>query len=299
MEAFWLSEFNRCPECGSKNVLNDCNSGEVVCTTCGLVLGEGEFAPPAGRVPKLESNSPFAFTSFAVGTEIASTQRTELNVAQDIDRVIQKLELPRSLQQTAINYVRKVRRMMRQQKDTKIRLTRMELTVVSVWNAVKVSNYPLSADEYVKKLQGVFNVENLMKIEKRAGIFVKIENRVPDADLVIGHINRIAAKLECIIDSAYASKVSSYAMQIVLANPGVITNRKANLVAASALLAADELLAKRLHVKPVAEAANTGTGSVSELVATCKKYAPPLPKECAALKFSSYLFKDGSFGVKA
>ena len=62
---------------------------------------------------------------------------------------------------------------------------------------------------------------------------------------------------------------------------------------------ADELLAKRLHVKPVAEAANTGTGSVSELVATCKKYAPPLPKECAALKFSSYLFKDGSFGVKA
>ena len=294
-----MSEFERCLECGSPSVLHDCDSGEVVCRGCGLVLGEGEFAPPADRLPKVEPSSPFAYTSFAVGTEISSSQRTELNVAQDVDRVIQKLELPRSMQQVAINYMRKLRRLMRQQKDTKIRLTRMELTVVSVWHAIKVSNYPLTADEYVKNLHGVFDVENLMKIEKRASIFVKIENRVPDVGLVIGHINRIAAKLEGIVDGAYASKVSSYAVQIVLANPGVITNRKANLVAASAMLAADELLGKRLHVKPVAEAANAGTGSVSELVGTCKKYAPALPRECAALKFSSYLFKEVNFGVKA
>ena len=294
-----MSEFDKCPECGSQSVLHDCNSGEVVCMSCGLVLGEGEFAPPAERIPKFEPNSPFAYTSFAVGTEIESTQRTELNVAQDVDRVIQKLELPRSLQQVAINYVRKIRRLMQHQKDTKIRLSRMELTVVSVWNAVKVSNYPLSADEYVRKLHGVFDVENLMKIEKRASIFVKIENRVPDANLVIGHINRITAKLEGIVDSAYANKVSSYAVQIVLGNPGVITNRKANLVAASALLAADELLGKRLHVKIVAEAANAGTGSVAELVGTCKKYAPPVPKECAALKFGSYLLREVNFGGNA
>ncbi len=266
---------------------------------CGLVLDEVEFAPPADRIPKRESNSPFAYTSFAVGTEIASTQRTELNVAQDIDRVIQKLELPRSLQQIAINYMRKLRRVTRQQKEAKIRLTRTELAVVSVWNAIKVSNYPLSAGEYIKKLQGIFNVEKLMKIEKRASFFVKIENRIPDAELVIGHINKIIAKLEQAVDSAYASKVSSYAVQIVLANPGIITNRKANLVAASALLAADELLAKRLHLRPVVQAANTGAGSVSELMATCKKYAPPLPKECAAIKFTSYLFKDsGRFDDK-
>ena len=294
-----MSEFEQCPECGSMSVLHDCDSGEVVCRGCGLVLGEGEFAPPADRIPKVEPSSPFAYTSFAVGTEIASSQRTELNVAQDVDRVIQKLELPHNLQQMAINYMRKLRRLMRQQKDTKIRLTRMELTVVSVWHAVKVSNYPLTADEYVKNLHGVFDVENLMKIEKRASLFVKIESRVPDADLVIGHINRIAAKLEGAFDSAYVNKTSSYAMQIVLANPGVITNRKANLVAASALLAADELLGKRLHVRIVAKAANAGTGSVSELVSTCKKYAPPLPKECAALKFSSYLFKEVNSGAKS
>jgi transcription initiation factor TFIIIB Brf1 subunit/transcription initiation factor TFIIB len=293
-----MNEFDQCPECGSQNVLHDYDSGEIVCRGCGLVLGQGDFAPPADRVPKLESHNLFAYTSFSVGTEIASTQRTELNVAQDVDRVIQKLELPHSLQQVAINYTRKLRRLMRQQKDTKIRLSRIELTVVSVWHAIKVSNIPLSADEYVEKLQELFDVDNLMKIEKRASIFVKIENRIPDADLVVGHINRIAAKLEALVDSAYASKVSSYAVQIVLANPGIITNRKANLVAASALLAADELLGKRLHVKIVAKAANTGIGSVAELVTTCKKYAPPLPKECAALKFSTYLLKGVNFGVK-
>jgi transcription initiation factor TFIIIB Brf1 subunit/transcription initiation factor TFIIB len=287
-----LSEIEQCSECGSKNILNDSESGEIVCMNCGLVLGEADFAPPADRIPKIEPNSPFVYTSFAVGTEIASSQRTELNVAQDIDRVIQKLELPRTLQQLAINHVRKIRRLMKQQKDIKIRLTRTELTVVSVWNAIKITNYPLSADEYVKKLQGILSVENLMKIEKRASYFVKNENRIPDTELVIGYINKISAKLEfTAVDSAYTSKVASYAIEIVLANPGVITNRKANLVAAAALLAADELLAKRLQLRPVAQAANTGTGSVSELLGTCKKYAPPLPKECAAVKFSSYLFK--------
>jgi len=259
-----LSEIEQCSECGSKNILNDSESGEIVCMNCGLVLGEADFAPPADRIPKTEPNSPFVYTSFAVGTEIASSQRTELNVAQDIDRVIQKLELPRNLQQLAINHVRKIRRMMKQQKDIKIRLTRTELTVVSVWNAIKVTNYPLSADEYVKKLQAVLSVENLMKIEKRASYFVKNENRIPDTELVISYINKISAKLEfTAADSAYTSKVASYAIEIVLANPGVITNRKANLVAAAALLAADELLAKRLQLKPVAQAANTGTGSVS------------------------------------
>lgn len=291
--------FERCPECGSQNVLHDCDSGEVVCRGCGLVLDEVEFAPPADRLSKVEPSSPFAYTSFSVGTEIASSQRTELNVAQDVDRVMQKLGLPRSLQHVAINYMRKLRRLMKQQKDTKIRLTRMELTVVSVWHAIKVSNYPLTADEYLKNLHGVFDVENLMKIEKRASFFVKIENRVPDADLVIGHINRIAAKLEALVDCAYASKMSSYAVRIVLANPGIITNRKANLVAASALLAADELLGKRLHAKTVAKAANTGISSAAELATTCKKYAPPLPKECAALQFSSYLLKEMNFDVKA
>lgn len=294
-----MSEFDRCPECGSQSVLHDYDSGEVVCRSCGLVLGPGDFAPPADRVPKLESHNLFAYTSFSVGTEMASSQRTELNVAQDVDRVMQKLELPRGLQQVAINYMRKLRRLMRQQKDTKIRLSRMELTVVSVWHAIKVSNIPLSADEYVEKLQELFDVEHLMKIEKRASIFVKIENRIPDVDLVVGHINRIGAKLEAIVDRAYASKVSSYAVKIVLANPGVITNRKANLVAASAVLAADELLGKRLHVKTVAKAAKTGIGSVTELATTCKKYAPPLPKECAALQFSSYLLKEMNFDVKA
>jgi len=293
-----LSEFECCPECKSEKILHDCDNGEVVCMGCGLVLGESEFAPPADRLPKFNSSSPLAYTSFALGSEVCSSQRTELNVAQDIDRVIQKLELPRSLQHIAINYVRKLRRLKCQRK-VRIRLSRVELTVVAVWNAIKILKYPLSADEYLKKLQCVFNVEKLMRIEKRAGNFIRIENRVSDVSLVIGYVNKISAKLEQVVGSVYASKVSSYAIEIVLANPGVVTNRKANLVAASALLAADELLAKRLQLKVVAKAANAGMGSVSMLLASCKKYAPPLPKECAALKFSSYFGRDGFFGVKA
>lgn len=256
-------------------------------------MGSAEFAPPPERIPKTAPNNPIAYTRFCIGTEMESAQRTELNVAHDINHTIQKLELPHTLEPLAINYVQKLRRTMKHQNNHKIRLTRTELTTVSIWTAIKRSNYPLSAEEYLQKLQPLFKVINLMKIEKRAGYFIKNETRIPDPTLVAGHINRLTSKLENNpIDNAYANKINRYAIEIVLANPGIVTNRKATLVAAAALLAADELLAKQVGLKTIAQAANIGTGRLSELAETCKQYAPTLPKECAALKFSSYLFKE-------
>lgn len=290
-----MSENRRCPECNNnKAILVDNKNGAIVCKTCGLVLDSAEFAPPADRVPKTEPNHPIAYTSISVGTEIESTHHIELNLAHDINRVIQKLELPHNLEPLAINYVRKLRRLIKQQKKHKIRLTRTELTAVSIWTAIKLTNYPLSADEYLKKLQTLLSVKKLMKIEKRAGQFIKNENRIPDATLVTGHINRIAAKLENthLIDSTYANKIGGYAIQIIQANPGIVTNRKANLVAASAILAADDLLTNQIALKHLAQVANTGTGRLSELAQTCKHYAPALPKEWSATKFSHYLLKE-------
>ncbi|MDR0470521.1 MAG: TFIIB-type zinc ribbon-containing protein [Nitrososphaerota archaeon] len=288
-----MSESEKCPECNNKNIRDDNANGERVCMTCGLVLGSAEFAPPADRIPKTDPANPIVFTSTSVGTEIESAHRIELNTAHDINRVIQKLELPRHLEPLAINYVRKLRHQMKQQNNHKIRLTRTELTTWSIWTAIKRTNYPLSADQYIKKLQPLLKVKNLMKIEQRAGQFIKNENRIPDASLVVGHINQIATKLENnhLINNTYANKISSYAIQIVQANPGSITNRKANLVAASALLAADNLLANQLRLKSLAQAASTGTGRLSKLSETYRYYAPALPKEWAAIKFSIYLFE--------
>jgi hypothetical protein len=194
----------------------------------------------------------------------------------------------------AITHMQKLRHAIKKKNNPKIRLTRAELIIVSIWVTIKRLNYPLSADEYVKKLEPFFKVSNLMKIEKRANYFIKNQNRLPNIALVTGHITKIASQLEHahLIDSVYANKVSSYAIQIIHTNPGIITNRRANLVAASALLAADCLLTKRLRLNPLAKISNAGASNISSIAQTCKRYAPPLPPESAAIKFSYYLQKE-------
>ncbi|MCL2287986.1 MAG: hypothetical protein FWC33_02220 [Candidatus Bathyarchaeota archaeon] len=289
-----MNEPEKCIECGSTNILNDPENGDTVCITCGLVLDNTQFAPPPEHLTKKEPTHIIAYTSAYIGTKTHHTQRTELNVAYDISLVIQKLDLPRYMERIAINYVRKLRRARKQQKNQKIRLTRTELTIVSIWVTIKKLNYPLSADEYLKKLQPLFKNQNLMKMEKRASQFIKPQNRFPNTNLITKHINKLTSTLENnhLIDNLYANKLGSYAIQIVLANPSIVSNRKANIVAASALLTADRLLAKRLRVNLLAEKANIGTGSLSKLAQTCKQHAPPLPPDGAAIQFSSYLLKE-------
>lgn len=295
-----MSEVEKCPECGSANVLHDLDNGEVVCRRCGFVLGEAEFAPPPERVPKIVPDSPLVYTSFAVGTEVTSRQRAELNAAQDVDRVMQKLGLPRTLRGMVMRYLRRLWRGMRE-RNLKVRLNRAEQAVVSVWFAVKATDYPLTANEYISKLQGVFNItfENLLKLEKRAGVYTKTEARAPNLLLVTNHVNRIAAKLEGAVgDCAYLSRVCSYALQIVHESPWVMARHKPALVAAAALLAADELFGRRLHVKAVADAAVAGAAGVTGLAKTLKKNAPSLPMDSAGFMFQSLLENMLGAGVK-
>jgi transcription initiation factor TFIIIB Brf1 subunit/transcription initiation factor TFIIB len=296
-----MSENEFCTECGSPNLLNDNENGELVCQTCGLVLGSSEFAPPPDRIQKNLPTHPLAYTSLSVGTEINSHQRTEQNVANDINHTLQQLDLPLNMKQIAITYLQKIRRATKKQQnnnhpnsDSRIRLTRTELTALSIWTAIKLSDYPLSADEYLKKLQTIYKVQNLMKIEKRANHYIKNQNRLPTTILTTKHINKITTQLENtqLIEKTYANKLCSYAIQIIHVNPGIITSRRSRIVAASAILAADALLAKQLRLKSFAQIVNVGTSSLSSLTETCKQYAPPLPPDCAAIKFSSYLLKE-------
>ena len=289
-----MCEVEHCSDCGSTNILDDTETGDAVCMDCGLVLGNVEFTTPSDRITKTMPHHPIVYTKASLGREIPSSQRIELDVAKEIHYLISQLGLPSNMDPLAISYMCRLRWTMRKKNPRKIRFTRAELIAVSIWVTIKQLNYPLSAAEYVKKLDSFFKVSNLMKIEKRANYFIKNQNRLPNIALVIAHITKIATQLEHahLLDSVYANKVSSYAIQIIHANPGVITNRRANLVAASALLAADCLLANRLRLTSLAKISNAGAGNVSAIAEACKRYAPPLPKDCAAIKFSYYLQKE-------
>jgi hypothetical protein len=290
-----MCEVDCCSDCGSTNILDDTETGDIVCMNCGLVLGNVEFTIPSDRITKNIPNHPIVYTRAAIGTKISSNQLAELKLAIDIHHLISQLDLPSSMDQLAISYMCKLRSATQQKRNSrKIRFTRVEIIVASIWVTVKCLNYPLSADEYVKKLAPTFKIQNLLKLEQRANYFIKNQNRLPNIALVTAHITKIVARLEHnhLLDSVYANKVCSYAIQIIHTNPGVITNRRANLVAASAILAADGLLTKRLRLLPLAKISNAGAGNVSAIAEACKRYAPPLPRDCAAIQFSYYLQKE-------
>jgi hypothetical protein len=272
--------------------LYDEASGETVCRNCGLVLGVVEFTAPADRVSKSVSSSPIAYTSSSVGTIIESSQRLELNVAYDIERVVQQLHLPKTTALLAINYVRCLRRSMRQQNDPKIRFTRNELTTLSVWTALKQLKYPISCNEFSQKIEPFVGSVNLMKTEKRACHFIGNVHRISDVELVTAHINKIVKALEnnFIIDNYYAHVLGKYAIELVHAKTNLVRGRKSDLIAASAVFAADGLIAECFTLRVFAEFVNVGAGNLSAFADIFKRSAPPVPKESVVIHFTENLF---------
>jgi transcription initiation factor TFIIIB Brf1 subunit/transcription initiation factor TFIIB len=274
--------------------LYDETSGEAVCRDCGLVILEiVEFTAPADRITKNTSSNPLAYTSVAVGTKIAPYQRLELNVAYEIERVIQQLYLPTATKSIAITYVQHIRRSMRQQKEPKIRFTRTELIALSIWTALKQLKHPINCNEFSQKIMPLIGEVNLMKTEKRALHFVENTPRISDTTLVTAHINKIVKTLanNAVIDNHYSHIIGKYAIEMIHTKQNLVKGRKSDLIAASAVFAADGLIAEHFTLRVFAEFANVGAGNLSSFAEIFKRFAPPVPKESAAIHFIENLFK--------
>ncbi|MDR2707513.1 MAG: hypothetical protein LBB87_02035 [Nitrososphaerota archaeon] len=289
-----VCEDEPCLECGGTNILHDEISGELVCRDCGLVLETVTFTAPADRIPKHLSNSPLAYTSVSVGTEIESYQRLELSVAYDIERLLPRLELPNTVLSLAVDFVRRLRSSMRhQQTDPKIRFTRTELIALSVWAALKQLRYPINCNEYSQRIERFLGDVNLMKLEKRATPFIETVPRISDVKLVAAHINRLVNVLEnfCVVDGYYSHVLGKYAIEMVYDKQNLLRGRRSDLIAASAVFAADGLIAEHFSLRVFAEFANVGAGNLSVFTELFKRSAPPVPKESAAICFVENLFR--------
>ena len=291
-----MCEVEHCIECGSNSILYDETRGEVVCRNCGLVLGTFEFTPPADRITKSNSTSPIVYTSAAVGTKIGSAQQFEVNVAYDIDRVLQKIKFPQPTKHIAITYVRRLLRSIKQQTtatDQKIRFTRKQLTALSIWTALKQQKYPISYKEFTQEIKKYVGKVNLMKIEKHVAKYINNTPHIADVQLVTAHINKLVNTLEnnAVITNYYASILNKYAIEMIHAEQPLLKGHRPDLVAASAVFAADRLIAEYFTLRAFAEFTDVGAGNLSSFAETFKRHAPPVPKESAAIYFIENLFR--------
>jgi len=292
-----LCEVEHCIECGSNSILYDETRGEVVCRNCGLVLGTFEFTAPADRITKSNSTSPIAYTSAAVGTKIGSSQQFEVNIAYDIDRVLQKIKFPQPTKHIAITYVRRLLRAINQQRttptDQKPRFTRKQLTALSIWTALKQQKHPISYKEFTQEIKKYVGKVNLMKIEKHATKYINNTPHIADVQLVTAHINKLVNTLESnsVITNYYASILNKYAIEIIHAEQTLLKGHRPDLVAASAVFAADRLIAEYFTLRAFAEFTDVGAGNLSTFAETFKRHAPPVPKESAAIYLIENLFR--------
>jgi transcription initiation factor TFIIIB Brf1 subunit/transcription initiation factor TFIIB len=182
---------------------------------------------------------------------------------------------------------------MKQQNDPKIRFTRTQLTALSVWTALKQLKYPLSCNEFSQKIQPLIGNVNLMKTEKRACHFTDNIPRISDIELVTAHINKLVKVLEnkFVIDTYYSHILGKYAIEIVNTKPHLVKGRKSDLIAASAVFAADRLIAEYFTLRVFAEFTNVGAGNLSSFAEIFKRSAPPVPKESAVIHFIENLFR--------
>jgi len=268
--------------------------GEAVCRACGLVLGSFEFTAPADRITKSNSSSPIAYTSAAVGTKIGSSQQFEVNIAFDIDHVLQKIKFPQPTKPIAITYVRRLLRSINQQTtDQKPRFTRKQLTALSIWAALKQQKHPIGYNEFTQEIKKYVGKVNLMKIEKRATHYIDNVPHISDVKLVTAHINKLVSVLESnsVITNYYASILNKYAIEMIHAEQPLLKGHRPDLVAASAVFAADRLIAEYFTLRAFAEFTDVGAGNLSSFAETFKRHAPPVPKESAAIYFIENLFR--------
>jgi transcription initiation factor TFIIIB Brf1 subunit/transcription initiation factor TFIIB len=271
-------------------------NGEAVCRVCGLVLGRFEFTAPADRITKSSSSSPIAYTSAAVGTKIGSSQQFEVNIAYDLDRVLQKIKFPQPTKHIAITYVRRLLRAVNQQQPAtsqKPRFTRKQLTALSIWTALKQQKHPINYNEFTQEIKKYVGKVNLMKIEKRATHYIDNTPHISDVKLVTAHINKLVNVLESnsVITNYYASILGKYAIEIIHAEQTRMKGHRPDLVAASVVFAADRLIAEYFTLRVFAEFTDVGAGNLSSFAEAFKRSAPPVPKESAVIYFTENLFR--------
>ena len=293
-----MTEQQKCPECGGIHLVRDGETGEVVCRSCGVVVDEAEYA--AHFVPAAARGS-FAFTSLARtggkpapsdvrklgpdGVRLArqigrleGAERTEAMVANMINGLADRLGLPKAVEEEAMVYAKRLLKGMREKGK---RLKVVEVSAVSLWNALKVQGHPVTMKEYVNLVNallarrdgnGGFKTASFYRLlTKAAEILPPPGKMFTPAD----YVGRLCARLEGLADRSYVATVEAYAITLCKAAEDELFGKDPVCAAATAICVADEAFGGWIGADKITK--TLGVGYSQSTAQLLKKHRPPLP----------------------
>jgi len=283
----------RCPECGSTNLVHDGENGEVVCCKCGLVMGGVEYAAPfrGGTM-----RGSFALTGLATGKPAPSevlklnpdgarmarmigrlegNERTLATLANAINGLAGRIGLPKTVEEEAMAYGKRFLRAMREKRR---RLTITEVAVVSIWYAMKVQDYPMTMKEYARYANVL-----LARNGRRTSLYkliAKAAEIVPPPDKMFtaaDYVNRFAARLKREPD--FVSTVAICARELCRMAEDELLGKDPACAAVTALCVADEMLGPWMGAERMREVLGVGysqsTAQLLKKVIRKKGWLPP------------------------
>jgi transcription initiation factor TFIIIB Brf1 subunit/transcription initiation factor TFIIB len=209
---------------------------------------------------------------------LEGAERTEAMVANMINGLADRLGLPKAVEEEAMVYAKRLLKGMREKGK---RLKVVEVSAVSLWNALKVQGHPVTMKEYVNLVNaflarrdgnGGFKTASFYRLlTKAAEILPPPGKMFTPAD----YVGRLCAKLEGLADRSYVATVEAYAITLCKAAEDELFGKDPVCAAATAICVADEAFGGWIGADKITK--TLGVGYSQSTAQLLKKHRPPLP----------------------
>ncbi|MHA1341893.1 MAG: transcription initiation factor IIB [Promethearchaeota archaeon] len=144
----------KCPDCGSYQIIEDCEYGEFVCKDCGLVLSDLVFykEPPMlnenvkirlNNLAKRKNNiSPKLKRALYIGNQLNWNERSKTIASKTINRIASQLKIPKFIQNSALRIYEQA-----QKKNLIKGFTINSIAASTLYISCRQNNYPITLED--------------------------------------------------------------------------------------------------------------------------------------------------------
>lgn len=285
----------KCPECGGTLFVYDEVSGEVICSSCGLVVWEeavvpgwmGNHSEPFMGVPraaKIPRGALLALPTESQRRALRKVGRLEgrdkkyIKLTVEVNAIADRIRLPNSIRSLACSLANTIKNGL---ESSSKRMTNGEIAAVAVWYAAKICGFTITQDDFLKACPPEVE-EKFFKLLHKARGFVEAPIAPKSA---IKYVPILTAKLSGYPDREYVSALEQYALSIIKVAQPRLKGRDPLATAGTALHIADERMGGRIGRSRLESIGAKFSDRIAKILKSIKAEAP----ELAQKKMAEYI----------